>query len=115
MKTRFRTLAIMATGAVLTAWLAAGCYSSGGSPRVYGSVGVGTGYYGGYGGGYYDPWYGRPYPPYGSRPPGMRPPPSSGPPRPMNPIARPPSPGRMPSMGGGRMPSIPSMPRPGRF
>ena len=107
MKKHIRTLAIVATSTVLTAWLAAGCASSGGSPRVYGSVGVGTaGYYGGYGG-YYGPWYGRPYPPYGSRPPGMRPPPSSGPPRPMNPIARPPSPGRMPS--------IPSTPRPGRF
>ena len=114
MNSRFRRLAIMATGTVLTAWLAAGCYPYGGSPSVYGSVGVGS-YYGGYGGGYYGPIYGRPYPPYGSGRAGMRPPPSSGPPRPMNPIARPPSPGRMPSMGGGRMPSIPSMPRPGRF
>ena len=55
MNSRFRTLAIMATGTVLTAWLAAGCYPYGGSPRAYGSIGVGTGYYGGYGGGYYDP------------------------------------------------------------
>jgi hypothetical protein len=115
MKSEFRMLALIAAGAILTASLAAGC-SPYGSSRMYGTIGLGTGgYYGGYGGGYYGPWYGRPYPPYGGRPPGMRPPPSSGPPRPVNPIARPPSPGRMPSMGGGRMPSIPSMPRPVRF
>jgi len=104
----------LASAAFIIGVLATGCASSGGySPTVYGTVGVGGGYYGRYGGGYYSPWYGRPYPPYGMRPPGMRPPPLSGPPRPSNPIERRPSPGRMPSMGGpSRMPSIPSMPRP---
>ena len=109
----------LAGAAFVTTILAAGCVPSGSySPSVYGSVGVGSGYYGGYGRAYYSPWYGRPYPPYGVRPPGMRPP-ISGPPRPTNPIERRPSPGRMPSMmgrpsmgGPSRMPSIPSMPRP---
>jgi hypothetical protein len=102
MTLRFRPLALAAAVAILTAGFAAGCSSSDGySPRVYGAVSIGTGYYGG---GYYGPMYGRPYPPYGGRLPGMRPPPSYGGPRPMNPVARPPSPGRMPS--------IPSMPRP---
>lgn len=32
MKTRLRMLALIATGAVLTAWLAAGCTSSGSPP-----------------------------------------------------------------------------------
>ena len=104
MNVRIRFLSLAVTAVMVTTGMVAGCSYSDDYPSVYGSVGVGTGYY--RGPGYYGPWYGRPYPPMGGRPPGMYPPPSARPPRPMNPVARPPRPSRMPSIPSGPRPSL---------